>query len=77
MGRLVILTRSEETATSRAAAVLARLAGHQEAEARAARLLPALLADRLAAGEGALVGEALRRWASGASALDLTRWLSE
>lgn len=77
MGRLVTWTRSEEAAAERATAVLARLADHQQAEARAARALPALLAERLTEGETRLVEEALRRWAGGDSALDLTRWLGE
>lgn len=77
MGRVVAWTRTEEAAAQKADAVLARLAEHQQAEARAARSLPALLVERLGAGETPIVEEALRRWAEGASALDLTRWLSE
>lgn len=76
MGRVVAWTRSEEAAAERAAALLARLTEHQQAEARAARELPALLADRLSAGETSLVAEALRRWAGGDSALELARWLA-
>ncbi|HLO04482.1 MAG TPA: hypothetical protein VK191_15335 [Symbiobacteriaceae bacterium] len=75
MGKLVTWSRSEAAAAERASAVLARLTDHQQAEARAARALPALLVQRLVAGEGALVEEALRRWAGGDSALELTRWL--
>lgn len=76
MGRLLTWTRTEAVAAAKADAVLARLTDHREAEARAARNLPALLAERLAGGEAPVVEEALRRWAGGDSALDLTRWLS-
>jgi hypothetical protein len=74
MGRLVIWGRGEEAADVAASAVLARLAHHQQAEARAARALPGLLAARLRAGEGERVAEALRRWADGESAQQLCRW---
>lgn len=77
MGRVVAWTRTEGVATAKASAVLARLADHQQAEAKAARALPTLLVERLTAGEAHLVEEALRRWAAGDSALDLTRWLCE
>lgn len=77
MGRVVAWTRTEEAAEAKASAVLARLAEHLEAEARAARALPRLLLQRLEAGEASVAHEALRRWSDGESALSLARWLCE